>query len=179
MVAQVEVTNAQTMTLEEYLTMSFPDSETEPEFVRDHLEEKAMPDDTHSAVQSYLGHLALDAARKIGRKIYVRTELRVRMKATVRLPDLVIYLDSSPNKPGLITQPPFAAFEISSPDQKLTSMLDKLEEYREWGVPNIFFVATPHRQLYRFTAKGLLIIDAIELPEIGLRATITDIMEGV
>lgn len=165
------------MTLEEYLSLSFPDSATEPEFVRDHLEERPVPDDTHAAVQSYLAFLTNEAAKKAGIRIFGRSERRVRIQTSVRLPDYLIYLES-PQSSGLVTKAPYAAFEIASPDDRLPAMLEKLNEYLDWGVQHVFLIEPHDRKIYRFSREGLLLIDTIELSEISLRASIDDLLQG-
>ncbi len=137
-----------------------------------------MPDDAHAAVQFYLGYLALEAARRIGLKIYVRTELRVKVSAAVRVPDLVIYT-KSPHKPGLITEPPLVAFEILSPDDRWASVSEKVEEYLSWGVRHVFLVDPHQQRIHLCTAGNLNVVDAIVVPEIGLRATMADLLENL
>ncbi len=178
MIANVEVTTEQTISLEEYLSMSFPDSHTEPEFVRDHLEEKAIPDTFHSEVQATAILLVREASDRSGRRAITRPELRARIGSiAVRVPDLMVYLDAPPPRgPRLVTSPPLAIIEITSPEDLLEKMLARLGDYMAWGAPYVFLVEPRFRQLYRYTPKGLQPVDAIELPEFGFRASIDDLL---
>jgi len=181
MVAPVVATpyTQQTMTLEEYLSLPLPDDRPEPEFVRDHLEERAMPDDAHAAVQNYLCYLALEAAKKSGSRVFTRTELRVKLSdSVIRVPDVLLYL-KSPHKPGLITEPALAAFEIISPDDRWATLAEKVDEYVAWGAPYVFLIDPRLQRIYRCAAGSLQVTEVIEIPEIGLRATMTDLLENI
>jgi Uma2 family endonuclease len=174
MVATAQNTMPQTMTLEEYLSLSFPDSEREPEFVRDHLEEKPMPDDTHSAIQFRLARLLGNASERLGREIHGRPERRVRLKNSVRVPDLLIYSDCP--GPSLVTAPPLAVFEILSPGEDFAGLAGKLSEYLEWGAQYVFAIEPRGGLLHRFGRKGFEGIDVIEIPELDFQATINDLL---
>lgn len=166
------------MTLEEYLSLSFPDSATEPEFVRDHLEERPVPGSCHSEIQSSLIVLVSKCAEKAGRKAFSRPELRVKTgPASVRVPDLLIYLDAPPPRTDrIIEQTPAVAIEIVSPGDPLERILDRLGEYFDWGVAYVYLIEARFRQMYRYTRRGLELVDAIEIPEIQLSATLEDIL---
>jgi Uma2 family endonuclease len=167
------------MTMEEYLSLPFPDLEREPEFVRDHLEEKLIPDDDHAAIQSYLANLLVHASTTTGKRIYVRSELRVRLANSVRLPDLVAYLESPRQPANALSLPPYAVFEITSPEEKFESLFEKLNEYVAWGAQHIFVIEPRLRQTFRYSSTGLDRIDAIVLPEIAFNATIADLVKGI
>jgi len=44
--------------------------------------------------------------------------------------------------------PPLIAVEILSPDDRLSEVREKLEEYREWGVTHVWLVDPHSRRLY-------------------------------
>jgi Uma2 family endonuclease len=62
------------------------------------------------------------------------------------IPDVAVFY---PHEPGLVPDtPPLIAIEILSPDDRLTKVREKLEEYRAWGVPHVWLVDPHSRRLY-------------------------------
>lgn len=63
--------------------------------------------------------------------------------------------------------PPLIAIEILSPDDRLSEVRNKLEEYRAWGVAHVW-LADPHsRRLYRCD-EGLAEVERFTVSEPGL-----------
>src|SRR5437899_173682 len=127
------------MSAQDYLATSFPDQE--PEFVRGELRERGMPDYVHSAIQGYLG--ALLVALKKTHRVFVCSELRVQPAPDVyRLIDVCLFTDRPPDD-RVPTEPPLVAIEIVSivsKDDRYVRILEKLKEYRAWGVAHIWLV---------------------------------------
>lgn len=144
----------------EYLATHFPDRE--PEYVRGELRYKPMPDRIHAKLQARLILMLSAALQSLG--FSVEPEVRCKLDdENYRLPDVAVFPDEIDNP--IPNQPPFVAIEIVSKDEKHTELLEKLEDYRVWGVPNIWVVDPWRRQLSIFDASGLRNVLTLRLPE--------------
>ena len=81
-----------------------------------------------------------------------------------RVPDVTI-LDRNLPVEQVITRPPIAVVEILSPEDTLTRMMTKLNEYQQMGIQTIL-VIDPDGSSFRFTAGSLepLPAEAFDLP---------------
>ena len=63
-----------------------------------------------------------------------------------------------------------------SPDDRLTAVREKLEEYRAWGVKHVWLVDPHSRRMYACDA-GLTEVATLRVPEIDAELTPSDIFE--
>lgn len=160
------------ISVEEYLRTSYPGLDRE---YRDgEVSERTMPDRLHAYVQGLLG--ALLVARRSALKLFVYPEMRVKLRSGVYLiPDISVYHPNSP-EPLVPDTPPFIAIEILSPDDRMSEVLAKLEEYRRWGVPHVWLVDPHAKRMY--TCEGALAeVPTLRVPELGLEVRPADIFE--
>ena len=61
--------------------------------------------------------------------------------------------------------------EISSPDDRLDAMLQKLEEYRVWGVPHIWLIEPELKRIHVYDGGSLTAVSRLELPKFGFAVT--------
>jgi len=161
------------VSVEEYLRTSFPDLDRE---YRDgEIVERTLPDLKHSRAQKRLGAIFDQfEARQIS--LFACTELRLRVAdRRVLIPDVCVFSPTLPTE-SCPSTPPFIAIEIASPDDTLTEIREKLEEYRQWGVPHVWLVDPHSRRLYVCTA-GLSEVAAFRLPEFEIEITPSQIFE--
>jgi Uma2 family endonuclease len=71
------------------------------------------------------------------------------------------------------------AAEIVSLDDRYHHLMQKLEDYRKWGVPNIWLAGPGERQFSVYTADGLTHVVAFEPPQFGLRIPAEDLLRGL
>jgi Uma2 family endonuclease len=64
--------------------------------------------------------------------------------------------------------PPLIAIEVLSPDDRLTAVREKLQEYRAWGVPHVWLVDPHSRRLYNCDT-GLTEVASFAVPELGVK----------
>jgi Uma2 family endonuclease len=146
------------ITAEQYLAMHF---EREPEFVRGELVERGLPKNPHSRTQQRLAVL-LDRAG------YCRPELRMKLAENLfRIPDIAVFGSEPPDIPD---QPPFLVVEVNSPDDRIGEVIEKLEEYRVWGVDHIWFVEPDLKKLFVYS-NGLIEASQLHVPEFNLSIT--------
>jgi Uma2 family endonuclease len=146
------------LTVEQYLKSHY---EWEPEYVRGELIERAMPTKIHAKLVYLL-------SRRLPDQVHGFVEFRMRLQEGVfRIPDLAVFRDEPDDFPAT---PPLVAVEVTSPDDRLSEILRKCEEYRAWGVPNIWVIESEMRKFYVYTA-GLSEVDRFQLPEFGFSVT--------
>jgi Uma2 family endonuclease len=154
------------ITAEQYLHMSF---EYDAEFVHGEIVQRAMPDNAHSLIQFLI-------LMQIGRLIqshplFPRPELRLRLAPEVyRIPDISVFAGERPNE-SVPSNPPYLVVEILSKDDRHHNLMEKLEEYRVWGVPNIWVIDPHGKRLALYTTAGLQHVSSLALPDYPFELT--------
>lgn len=147
------------LTLEQYLNTPF---EYEPEFSGGELIERSMPTPMHALLTVLLAARLQEAG-------WCLAAARVRLSTSViRIPDLCVYHEFPKEK--LPTSPPFVAVEIVSPDDRHEDLLTKLEQYRAWGIENVWVVEPELRKFHVYDSRGLTEVAAFELPNLRIDA---------
>lgn len=135
------------VSLEEYLSTSY---DPDVEYVDGVLEERNVGDWLHSLVQR---NLILALSRKYPH-VYAVPELRSQTRTTrYRLPDVCVLLAAPKTK--YLLDAAFVAVEILSEEDRMTKMMEKLEEYDQKGVPNIWMI-DPRLQKISVYSNGVL-----------------------
>jgi Uma2 family endonuclease len=134
---------------EEYLATSY---EADREYVDGQLVERNVGEHDHSRLQALLA--SYFQAREKQFPICTFTEQRVQVLAEAnrlryRIPDVCVMLRPY-RKERVLTQPPLIVIEILSPDDRMSAMLEKLEEYRHFGVKYIWAVDPAEGRVYEF-----------------------------
>jgi Uma2 family endonuclease len=138
------------ITAEQYLHMTF---EYDAEFVHGEIVERAMPDKLHSTMQ-FLILMAIGRLIQF-HPLFPYPELRLRLEPRVyRIPDISVF-DGKPPSEDVPSTPPLLVIEILSKDDRDHNLMEKLEEYRVWGVPNIWVVDPLSKRLSLYTESGL------------------------
>jgi Uma2 family endonuclease len=159
------------ISIEEYLRTSFPDGDRE--YVDGEVVSKAMPPWIHGRLQARLVEIFYDFKRA-GVEFHTAVEVRSQTtEARVRLPDFSAYL--IPPEGEVLSAPPFAVAEILSPDDRHSQLMEKLREYRDWGVAHIWVIDPGNLTLSEFVSQGLVDVAAFDLPEFGLNIQRADL----
>jgi Uma2 family endonuclease len=133
---------ASLISVEEYLKTS---TDPDCEYVAGVLQERAVGEYDHATWQAILVSFFLAREKELG--ILARAELRVQTAPDhFRVPDVTLLSRSAPRE-QIITHAPLAAFEILSPEDSMTRILEKLADYERMGIGAIW-VIEPKRQLY-------------------------------
>jgi Uma2 family endonuclease len=154
------------ITAEQYLDMTF---EYDPEFVHGEIVERTMPDNAHSLIEFLI-------LMQIGRLIqshplFPRPELRLRLAHEIyRIPDISVFAGEPPNE-SVPSKPPHLVVEILSKDDRYHNLMQTLEEYRVWGVPNIWVVDPHGKHLVLYTTSGLQYVSSLALSDYPLELT--------
>lgn len=154
------------ITAEQYLHTTF---EYDAEYVRGEIVERAMPDRLHSKLQlrilMALGSLIQSCP------LFPYPELRLRLEPQVyRIPDVSVFEGEDPTQ-SVPSTPPLLVIEILSRDDRHHDLMEKLEEYRGWGVPNIWVVDPLAKRLSVYTESGLQNFSSLALADYPFELT--------
>ena len=138
------------LSVEEYLASSY---EPDCDYVDGHLEERNVGRVSHGTLQTRIGSYLLTHFGKDG--MVVGSEIRIRVTPTrFRIPDLCLFL--TPPDEEVPTKPPFSCIEILSPEDRMSRVQIRINEYLAMGVPYVFVLDPQTRQAYVATAaEGL------------------------
>lgn len=156
--------------VEAYLkTTADPDCE----YVAGVVEERAVGEYDHATWQTMLA--AFFTARQAEWGIKARTELRVQVAPeSLRVPDVTILSRTAPRE-QIVTHPPLAVFEILSPEDAMTRMLEKLADYELMGIGAIWVIEPTKRNYYRYREGQLTPASNFELPGSGFSVPLAEI----
>jgi Uma2 family endonuclease len=152
-----------------YLATQF---EREPEFVRGELVERPLPTFPHGNIQLELGSRLRALQRTC--PVFTGVEVRMRMATDLyRIPDIAMWEGTPPDP--VPSSPPLLVAEIVSPDDRWNDLIQKLEEYRLWGVPHIWLVEPELKRLHIYDGGSLTQVTSLELPQFGFAVTASDL----
>jgi Uma2 family endonuclease len=157
---------------EEYLGMSFQDRV--PEYVNGELVERSGPDNLHSRTQVELAFVFRTLQQRL--PLFPFSELRVPVApGKYRIVDLAVYAHQEPveERPKEL---PLAVIEIVSPDDRHEELMQRLEEFRAWGVPHVWLVNPGLHRAYVYRDGGLTPVEAFELPEFKVRISAAEFL---
>ena len=138
------------ISVEEYLKSSY---EPDAEYVDGVIEERPMGEDQHSAWQVAL--VTYFNVRGREWNIRVRSELRTRTsERRYRIPDVAVLDAALPREP-VATVPPLIAFEVLSPEDRLSRLLVRLADFENMGVPAIYVIEPADNSLFRYSQGRL------------------------
>jgi Uma2 family endonuclease len=144
----------------EYLSTSFDNPDRE--YVHGEIVERGTPDYPHGRMQAELGFRFIEL--RDSHSLFVCFSTRMRLASDLyRIPDVAVFAGTEPDE-QVPSRPPLLVVEIISPDDRYSEVLEKLAEYRQWGISHIW-VVDPHRQtLATYDAGALLPASSLTLP---------------
>jgi len=153
--------------VEEYLQTSFEGPD--PEYVDGEIVERAVPDFLHGTVQCRFAGIFCEMKKR--HPLHAATEVRHKLRETrYRIPDVAVFAGDPPTE-RFPSTPPYIAIEILSLDDRFSEVVQKLDEYRTWGVAHIW-LADPHlRRLLVYGASGLSEVTEFRLPDYSVVIT--------
>jgi Uma2 family endonuclease len=162
--------------VEEYLDLVI-DDRPEPDYVDGKVVERALPTIIHARIQGQL--ILLFAPLILKFRLLLLPELRVQIEPRrFRVIDLAVYRGSWPEG-RYATTPPFIATEIVSPDDRHSELMVRLDDYRRWGVPNVWLVDPQLKRVYQYTEAGLLQFPALRLPEFDFEISAQELFQDI
>jgi Uma2 family endonuclease len=137
------------ISVEEYLkTVYRPDCD----YVDGVVEERNLGERDHSWIQANLVGFFRSRFRETG--IAALPEWRFQVKPTrFRIPDVVV----TAGKPDeqILTKPPLLCIEIFSPEDSLSRMNTRVQEYLEFGVPVVWVVDPTEKTIWIYRKTGM------------------------
>jgi Uma2 family endonuclease len=158
------------MSVEQYLTTSFPD--LDKEYRDGELEERSLPDYLHGRTQGMLFAFFLMLSKKF--PLFPTVETRLRLANGIFLiPDVSVFY---PNEPRMSVPdvPPLIAIEVLSSDDRMTKVREKLNEYQAWGVAHVWLV-DPHAKRMYSCDSGFAEVDVLRVQELDIEMKPADI----
>jgi Uma2 family endonuclease len=156
----------------EYLSTTYrPDCD----LVDGHLIERNMGEFDHSKLQGTL--VIWFGKHQREWNIHALPEQRVQIKPDrYRIPDLCIVSRDQPIE-QIITHPPLICIEVLSKDDTLRSMQARVDDYLDFGVPNIWILDPETRHAYICDRTGLHQPQQpiLEVPETAITIPLTDL----
>ncbi|MBZ5728855.1 MAG: Uma2 family endonuclease [Acidobacteriia bacterium] len=151
------------VSINEYLSTSYdPDCD----YVDGVIEERNLGENDHADLQSAI--LAYFRFRRKEWSVYAVVEQRVQVSTTrFRVPDVCVLLGERP-KEQIFRTPPFMCIEILSPEDRLSRVRERMDDYLSFGVPYVWLFDPAIRKAYRWTAEGMHEVKELrtESPEI-------------
>lgn len=138
---------AHLISVEEYLhTVYQPDVD----YVDGHLEERNVGEMDHGDAQVSCASYV----RAKCKGYWAVVEVRVQVRADrFRIPDVAIVKGNKP-RTRVFENPPLVAVEILSPDDRMSSMQQRIGDYLEFGVPYVWVIDPETRRGYVYTSEG-------------------------
>ncbi len=134
------------ISVQEYLSTAYsPDCD----YVDGEVQERNLGEWDHSSLQMrmllYLGN----RAKQWG--IQVVPEQRVQVSANrFRIPDICVVLGAPDGQ--VLRQPPFLCIEILSPEDRMSRVRERIDDYLKMGVPHVWVLDPHSKAAYQITA---------------------------
>jgi Uma2 family endonuclease len=134
----------------EYLTTSY---EPECEFDHGTLIERNTGELSHSILITAVAAFLHERRKQY--RIKVVPILRIRIgPGSYRVPDVSVYKQPAPRDP-IPSTPPFIAIEILSPEDRMSRVRRKIDEYLAFGVSNVWLIDPERRRADAYTAMSI------------------------
>ena len=158
------------ISVEEYLRTS---SDPDCEYVHGVIKERAVPEYDHAAWQEAI--LAWFREHRLEWGIRALPELRIQVSPDeYRIPDVSVLNRNAP-KEQVPTYPPLAVFEILTPTDRMTEVLEKLAAYQQMGIPAIWVIEPKKPTCYLYSSGQLTPASTFELPGSSFSVAMTEI----
>jgi Uma2 family endonuclease len=158
----------------EYLrTMYDPDCD----YVDGEVQERNLGEQDHSDLQTRIAVL-LSGGQNLN-FIRVNTELRVQVKPTrFRVPDVCIRFKKAPSE-QIVNYPPLLCIEILSPEDTLLRTQQKVRDFLDMGVREVWVINPASRSAMIFAGAGMVERSAgeITVPETTVTLALADIFK--
>ena len=160
------------VTVEEYLHAVYqPDCD----YVDGRIEDRNVGEYDHGYLQILLGYLFMQNRDAWG--VRALTEVRTRVgPSRFRVPDLSVLRAGAPREP-ILTHPQLIAIEILSPEDRLSRIQSKIDDYLAFGIENIWIFDPERRAAWIATSTGLHLVQTGELtvPGTPIRVVLSEL----
>jgi Uma2 family endonuclease len=136
--------------LEEYLSTPYqPDCD----YVDGEVLERNLGEKDHSDLQTEFAYYFRARRRKW--KAYAYVEQRVQVaERRFRIPDVCVVIGEKP-KDQVFRTPPFICIEVLSPEDRMSRVQDRIDDYLKFGVPYVWLIDPASRRAWIYTKNGI------------------------
>jgi Uma2 family endonuclease len=158
--------------LSEYLETTYsPDRE----WVEGELRERSVPELSHASVQAFFTAYFTFNRKKFGVRVY--PELRMQVAAErVRIPDVMVMRDSDPVD-EIVVVAPLLCIEVLSPDDRMSDMQEKVDEYLDMGVDSVWVIDPRRRKASQTDGRSLQPVEELTVPGTRIAVPLSDVFE--
>ena len=141
------------VTVGEYLRTVY---EPDCDYVDGRVEERNVGEFDHGLLQTVLVYLFMKNRAEWG--VLAVTDVRTQVKRTrFRCPDVSV-LRADAAREQIITHPQWIAIEILSPEDRLSRMQTKIDDYIEFGVEHVWVIDPETRKAWTADRTGLHLV---------------------
>jgi len=133
------------VSVKEYLTTVY---EHDCDYVDGVLEEREGCERDHSRLQALVAAYCLAHEKEWGVRGLI--EQRIKISPT-RFRVVDVLLVDPANREQIITSPPLLCIEVLSAEDRFMSITDRAHDYRDMGVPDVWFIDAPTRVCYAYS----------------------------
>jgi Uma2 family endonuclease len=138
------------VSVEEYL---HTDYEPDCDYVDGELEDRNVGEKDHGKVQ--LALLLFLHGRRKEWNIFLIQEQRIQVAPTrFRVPDVCVFAGPEPEE-QIFHHPPFLCVEVLSPEDRMSRMQRKIDDYLKFGVAYVWVVDPQTRRGWIYTVEGM------------------------
>ena len=162
--------------VEEYLRSVY---EPDCDYVDGVVEERGVGEIDHSEIQSAVLSFFRAWSKEWG--LRALAECRMQVSPTrFRVPDVTV-LHAGQVAKRIIDDAPLLCVEVLSPEDTWKRLKVKVEDYRKFGVKNIWIFDPEEREVFRYDAEGFQKISDAELTIAGtpVRVSVAEIFAGL
>jgi len=159
--------------VEVYLTSVYrPDCD----YVDGEALERTLGGRKHSKIQMALSAYLFARSGALGIEVYPEQRIQVK-SARYRVPDICVVLGATNEE--ILTRPPFLCVEILSPEDRIARVWERLHDYFEMGVPNVWVIDPETRAAHIATPAGdlLHVTDTLRTADPVLEVPLSEIFE--
>ncbi len=138
------------VSVEEYLRTDYsPDCD----YVEGELQERNVGEKDHGKVQKALILYLGPREKQFG--IWVIAEQRLQVTATrFRVPDICVVVGPEPGE-QILTRPPAICVEVVSPEDRMSRIQEKIDDYLRFGVRCVWVIDPKTRRAWMYTPDGI------------------------
>jgi Uma2 family endonuclease len=167
---EVAMASGTLVPVSEYLKNSY---RPECDYVDGRIEERNVGEHDHAALQAAL--IIWFGQHQQEWNIEVLPEQRIQITPTrFRVPDVCLVSLDQPIE-QILTKPPLACIEILSPEDTLRRMQERIADYRQFGVQNVWILDPATQRGHDCQPGGWLDATEFEIPNTPIRLVLRDI----
>jgi Uma2 family endonuclease len=159
--------------VEVYLTSVYrPDCD----YVDGEVLERNLGEREHSYIQAALVSYFFSRRKALNIEVYPEQRVQVRTNR-FRIPDVCVVLGGTKEK--IFITPPFLCVEILSPEDRMSRVWERIHDYFQMGVPNVWVIDPETRVAHIASATGDLhrVTDALRTADPVLEVPLVEIFE--